>query len=199
MIRINLLPFRETRKKENIRRQVSVFLLMLILVVVATVTINICMGKKVQALSNEVAAKKTELARYDKINKEIKSIKKRLKTLDKKIDVIKALESNRKEPLRLLDSMTGIVVENRMWLTNMAEQKGAVNIKGIAVDEETVADFMRRLESSGLFASVNLKTMKQISVGKQNKQKMSLKSFMFNCQKKAVKQSAKKAGNKAKK
>ncbi len=196
MIRINLLPFRAARKKENVLRQVSAFLLMLILVVSATVIINICMGKKVQALSNEVAAKKIELAGYDKINKEIESIKKQLKTLDKKMDVIKTLESNRKEPLRLLDSMTGIVIDKRMWLISMAEQKGAVNIKGVAIDEETVADFMRRLEDSGLFASVDLKNMKQTSVGKQ---KMSLKSFMFNCRKKAVTQLKKKAGNKAKK
>ena len=195
MIRINLLPFRAARKQENIRRQVSVFLLMLITVVIATVGINVWMSNNVQALSKEVAAKKTELAGYDKINKEIEKIKKQLQILDKKINVIKTLELNRKGPLRLLDSMTGIVVENRMWLTSMSDQKGNVSIKGIAIDEETVADFMRRLESSGLFASVNLKNMKQTSVGKQ---KMSLKSFMFNCQKKAVKQPAKKAETKAK-
>ena len=35
MIRINLLPFRSTRKKENIRRQLSIFVLSLILAVVA--------------------------------------------------------------------------------------------------------------------------------------------------------------------
>ncbi len=196
MIRINLLPFRAARKKENILRQVAVFFLMLVLVLITTVTINISMGKKVQALSNEVTAKKTELAKYDKINKEIERIKKQLKTLDKKMDVIKRLETNRKEPLRLLDGMTRMVVEKRMWLTNMADQKGVVGIKGIAIDEETVADFMRRLESSGLFASVDLKNMKQTSVGKQ---KMSLKSFVLNCPKKAATQAKKKAGNKAKK
>ena len=194
MIRINLLPFRAARKKDNIRRQVSVFLLMLIIVAIATISINIWMSNNVQALTNEVAAKKTELARYDKINKEIEKIRKQLELFDKKIDVIKTLELNRKGPLRLLDSMTGIVIENRMWLTSMTEQKGAVNIKGIAIDEETVANFMRRLEASGLFASVNLKNIKQTSVGKQ---KMSLKSFIFNCRKKAVKQPANKAGNKA--
>ena len=196
MIRINLLPFRAARKKDNIRRQVSVFLLMLIIVAIATISINIWMSNNVQALTNEVAAKKTELARYDKINKEIEKIRKQLELFDKKIDVIKTLELNRKGPLRLLDSMTGIVVENRMWFISMADQKGAVNIKGIAIDEETVANFMRRLEASGLFASVNLKNMKQTSVGKQ---KMSLKSFIFNCRKKAVKKPAKQAGNKAKK
>ena len=196
MIRINLLPFRAARKKENILRQVAVFFLMLVLVLITTVTINISMGKKVQALSNEVTAKKTELAKYDKINKEIERIKKQLKTLDKKMDVIKRLETNRKEPLRLLDGMTRMVVEKRMWLTNMADQKGVVGIKGIAIDEETVADFMRRLESSGLFASVDLKNMKHTSAGRQ---KMSLKSFVLNCPKKAATQAKKKAGNKAKK
>ena len=34
MIRINLLPFRSTRQKENIRRQLSVFLLSIILTLV---------------------------------------------------------------------------------------------------------------------------------------------------------------------
>ena len=37
MIRINLLPFRAARKKENVRRQVSVFLLSLVLVVIIAV------------------------------------------------------------------------------------------------------------------------------------------------------------------
>ncbi|MBL0716509.1 MAG: PilN domain-containing protein, partial [Desulfosarcina sp.] len=146
MIRINLLPFRAARKQENIRRQVFVFLSMLTIVVIASVIIHVWMSNDVQALSKEVADKKTELARYDKINKEIEKIKKQLETFDKKINVIKTLELNRKGSLRLLESMTGIVIENRMWLTSMSDQKGNVSIKGIAIDEETVADFMRHLE-----------------------------------------------------
>lgn len=196
MIRINLLPFRATRKKENIRRQISIFLLMLILVIIVTVAINSLMSKKVQALSNKVTARNIELNKYKAINKEIKKIKNQLKVLDQKMYVIKRLELNRKEPLRLLDSMTRIVVEKRMWLTYMSDQNGIVNLKGSAIDEETVADFMRHLEGSGLFARVDLKNIKQTSVGKQ---KMSLKSFMFNCYKKAATQPEKKVRNKAKK
>lgn len=35
MIRINLLPYRAAQKKENIRRQISIFLLLLILMTLA--------------------------------------------------------------------------------------------------------------------------------------------------------------------
>ena len=44
MIRINLLPFRSARKKENIRRQLSIFLLSLILAVVAIFGVNFFLG-----------------------------------------------------------------------------------------------------------------------------------------------------------
>jgi type IV pilus assembly protein PilN len=178
MIRINLLPFRTDRKKENVRRQVSLFLLSLILVLVVLVYYNFSLSSKIGKLNNSISATKTELQRYNEINKEIARIKQNLETLRKKMAVIEKLESDRHAPVRLMETMTQVLMAKRMWFTKLDVKENAVDIQGIALDNKTVADFMVRLQNSGLFSSVNLKTLKRQEVQGSN-----LKSFHINCTK----------------
>jgi len=197
MIRINLLPFRAARRKENIRRQVSVFLLSLLLVVIILVWYNIHLGNRISDLNSRIKYTQTQIAKYDKINQEIAQIKKALDRLKSKTNVIKMLEKSRKEPVHLLDVMTGMIVEKRMWFTSFESRGRTVNIRGIALDNKTVADFMVRLENSKLFSSVNLKTLKQHMIN----QYTDLKSFQIICSKASLIQSKdeKKTRKKAKK
>ena len=180
MIRINLLPFRAARKKENIRRQVSIFMLSLAFMLIIFFLINSRLGNKVDSLHANIKHTKTELAKYNKINDEIAQIKKKLNNLKKKVAVMKTLEANRFEPTRLLDVMTQVVVPKRMWFTNLESRGDKVNIKGIALDNKTVADFMVRLEDCGLFKQVDLKTLKRTNT---NTQSAKLKSFVISCKK----------------
>jgi type IV pilus assembly protein PilN len=178
MIRINLLPFRTERKKENVRRQVSLFLLSLILVLIVLVYYNFSLSSKIGKLNNKITSTKTELKRYNEINKEIARIKKTLENLKKKMAVIEQLESDRHAPVRLLDTMTQVLMAKRMWFTHLEDQENSVRIVGIALDNKTVADFMVRLQNCGLFSDVNLKTLKRQVVQKSN-----LKSFQIICTK----------------
>jgi len=93
---------------------------------------------------------------------------------------MKTLEANRFEPTRLLDVMTQVVVPKRMWFTNLESRGDKVNIKGIALDNKTVADFMVRLEDCGLFKQVDLKTLKRTNT---NTQSAKFKSFAISCKK----------------
>jgi type IV pilus assembly protein PilN len=178
MIRINLLPFRAARKKENVRRQFSVFLLSLVLIVVALILIQTILAGKIDRLNDQITYTKSEIEKYAKINEEIQVIKKKIEVLNKKIEVIKNLEANRTEPVKLLDAMTGLTVANRMWFTDFSSKDGTVTIDGIALDNKTVADFMTRLEKSNLFSVVNLKTLKQTAF-----QQIDMKTFSINCNK----------------
>jgi type IV pilus assembly protein PilN len=81
MIRINLLPFRAARKKENIRRQVSVFLLSLILVLSILFVFNYIMGFMVNGLKSDIEKANAELQKYNEINDEIARIKKTLESM----------------------------------------------------------------------------------------------------------------------
>ncbi len=179
MIRINLLPFRTDRKKENIRRQTSIFLLSLALLLIVLFYYNFSLNSKISNLNARIKTTKAELNKYDKINKEIAQIKKKLDNLKKKMAVMEKLEADRFEPTRLLDTMTEVIVAKRMWLTRLVSKGKKVTIDGIALDNKTVADFMVKLENCGLFSSVDLKTIKRKTV-----QKSFFKSFQISCEKK---------------
>ncbi len=161
MIRINLLPFRAARKKENIRRQVSVFLLSLILVTILAVIAHVGFNKKIAGLDDRIATTKAQVAKYNKINAEIAEIKKKLAVLEKKIEVIQTLDMNRKAPVRLMDSMTQLLVANRMWFTRMDYKDASIKLDGIALDNQTVADFMTRVQDFPDYQEVKLASIKQ--------------------------------------
>ena len=137
------------------------------------------MGGRISDLNAKIKYTQTQIAKYDKINQEIAQIKKALDTLKSKTNVIKMLEKSRKEPVHILDIMTDMVVEERMWFTGFESKGEVVNISGIAFDNKTVADFMIRLENSKLFSSVNLKTLKQHAITNHT----DLKSFQIICNK----------------
>jgi len=180
MIRINLLPFRTDRKRENIRRQVSIFLLSLVLLLIVLFYFNFSLNTKISNLQGRIRLTKAELNKYDKINREIARIKKKLANLKKKMAVMEKLEADRFAPVRLLDAMTRVVVPKRMWFTRLVSKGQKVTINGIALDNKTVADFMVRLENCGLFSRVGLKTIKFKQVQQSN-----FKSFTIDCVKNA--------------
>ena len=178
MIRINLLPFRTERKKENVRRQVSLFLLSLVLVLLVLFYYNFSLNSKIGKLNKRIQTTNNELDKYNEINKEIARIKKNLEILRKKMAVIEQLESDRYAPVILMDTMTQVLVSKRMWFTTLSVSDKTVNVSGIAMDEKTVADFMVRLQNSGLFQNVELKSVKRQKVENSN-----LKSFQIICTK----------------
>lgn len=196
MIRINLLPYRASRKIENIRRQFSVFLLAFIVIMSGMFYYNMMLQNEIDELNAKVEDVKTEVARYEKRARRVDQIKKALETLNKKISIIKDLETKRPEAVQLLDNMTLIVAERgssaasegaddkesgqykRLWFTGFQASGESVNIQGIALDNRTVADFMTRLEDSNQYANVNLKTLKHAKVRDLN-----LKSFEIACTK----------------
>jgi type IV pilus assembly protein PilN len=186
MIKINLLPFRAARKKENVRRQLTILFGSLILVFILLIYYNIRLSSDVKEIKSKVEATKTEHEKYEKINKEIEERKAKLATLNAKMDIIKTLETNRYEPIRLMDAMTSLIVPKRMWFVSFDAKGNTVNMSGIAVDNQTVADFMTRLERSKLFETVNLKTLKQNMI----KQSV-FKSFEISCTKPVKKEEKK--------
>lgn len=179
MIKINLLPFRLARKKENIRRQVSVFFLLLFFSAIALYWGNAYWDIKIDALTANVSQLNAELKSAIQDANEVDKIKKELDALEEKRKVIETLKTNRKGPITMLDAMTRLVIEKRMWFTSFSDKGQVVTIKGIALDNKTVADFMKELEKSGLFSNVNLGNLKQETIKKE----LNLKQFDITCNK----------------
>jgi len=61
MIRINLLPYREKAKKENVRRQVSILAGVLVLFVLILLAVHLYFTMSVSGLETEVKAADAKL------------------------------------------------------------------------------------------------------------------------------------------
>ncbi len=159
MIRINLLPFRAARKQENVKRQVTVFFLVFALTVVAMFAVHLWLGNMVGEREKKMADTQTQLAKVQKQAEEVKALQAHLAMVQKRLDVIQTLMADRSYPVKLLDSMTQWTVTDRMWLESLESTKEKLSLVGIAVDENTVSVFHKRLEKSGQFVAVSLDRM----------------------------------------
>jgi len=181
MIRINLLPYRAARSKENVRKQVSVFLLSFTLLIVVMVLFNGYLSSKKENLTNDLDRLKKEVAIYEAKAKLVDEIKKKLDTLNKQIEVVNQLKGHRDEPPILLAKITEMIVPGRMQLTRLTSDKGSLSLEGMSLDNETIAVFMLRLERSGLFTEVSLASSMQV-----NQYDVNMKQFVITCTKKVA-------------
>ncbi|MDA3915925.1 MAG: PilN domain-containing protein [Deltaproteobacteria bacterium] len=179
MIKINLLPFRVARKKENIRKQISIFLLVVLLTGVALLWYTLSINKQIVSIKEKTKQIDYQVAIYKEKVDRVNQIKRDLKILKEKLVIISSLKKQKKKQLMLFDDMTDLIIPTRMWLESFKTDKNSVTIKGIAFDNPTIADFMEKLEKSSLFSTVDLKTAKI----KKFKNNIMLKSFELLCQK----------------
>jgi type IV pilus assembly protein PilN len=179
MIRINLLPFRAARKREDIRRQVSISGLMLILYIVILGVWIIRLMTSVSDLKIQETSKKTELEGYKKELEEIKSLEKKTNEINAKLAVIKELEKGKTGPVLLFSAIADAVPKDKLWLTSLKEGNGTLVLTGTAMDNETVALFMNNLEKAkDVIKVVDLKsaTLKELP-----QFKLKVSNFVLEC------------------
>jgi len=160
MIRINLLPVKAAQKKEMLKGQMMVVVLVLIISAGVCAAGYVYLTSEVEARQVQIDNKRSEIARLAKVIKEVNDFEKRQKDLRAKLDVLEKLKSSRGGPLYLLDELYRAMPE-KVWLTGFKESNGKAQIKGVAANEEDVAMFMRNLEQSDLYHGVDLKVTKQ--------------------------------------
>ncbi len=186
MIRINLLPFRAARTKENVRRQVTIFCLLILLLGAGMVGYSMYVGAQVDGYNTRVADTRAELNTFKKRAREVDAINKKSAILQKKINIIEELQVVRKVPVKVLGAMTELVIPDRMWLQSYDEMGDKVTLKGAALDEITVADFTRKLEGSEHFLNASLTILRRGATQKS----VSMKNFEIVCTRAKVKQTS---------
>ena len=155
MIRINLLPIRQTRKRESVQQQLAIFALSIL------VTCGLCFGwysyaaKTTRDLQAQIATKKENLKRLEKIIGEVNQHTKRKKEYEEKLGVIRRLKKSKTGPVRALDDLA-TELPKRVWLSKMAEADGEVTFQGNALNNEDVSAFMKALEKSKYFNNIVL-------------------------------------------
>ena len=178
MIRVNLFPFRAARIKENIRRQVSYYFGSVIVILLAMTWFYIGFTREINSLTKERERITKELATYKDTNAKIKSLKETIADIEAKLKTIQGLEKIKTGPVKLLDDIATSAPKDKLWLASLRESKGTLMLEGTAMDNETVADFMDKLQSTGSIYSVELVRTRQRKVPGFD---LSLKDFALRC------------------
>jgi type IV pilus assembly protein PilN len=185
MIRINLFPFRAARIKENIRRQVTIYLLSTVFLLLALSYFTLDINKKVKVLRDDQDAKQRKLATFQATTAKLKQLKNTIADVELKLNTIRELEKGKTGPVKLLDDIAMSIPRDKLWLISLKESAGTLTLEGTAMDNETVADFMNRLESTESMKSVELVKTQQKEI---KELKLNLKDFALNCKTYAYKE-----------
>ena len=178
MIRINLLPFRAARKRENIRRQISIYILIVVLSLLTMGYYYMQLASRLSNLKDKEEKINTELATYKKELNEIKDLEKKIKEIKTKLGVIKNLEKGKTGPVLLLADVADAVPVDKLWLSSFSESKGSLKLVGTAMDNETVALFMENLKKMEHITSVDLERTTTRDIPEF---RLKVADFILNC------------------
>lgn len=178
MIRINLLPVRQTQRRQTVHKQ----LLGGAAALVVTIIICIVWYAKVSSDSQELQAaiqqKTTELKNLEKIIGQVTDLQAKKKELEEKQGIIDRLRKGKTGPVRALDDLSS-EIPDRVWITSLNEASSNVTIKGMAIDHEDVSAFMKSLQNSRYFSNVRLGFSKAST---DKGQGVTLYEFEISCQ-----------------
>ncbi len=166
MARINLLPHREMRRKQQ--QQQFIALLGLVVVIAFAVWFSVH-GFLEGTLSNQQARNKyleAEIVKLDKEIAEINKLREQIAALLKRKQVVETLQGNRAEVVHLLDQLVRQLPDG-VYLRSIKQQGTRVTITGLTQSQARVSTLMRNLESSQYLHNANLVEIKAASAGGQ--------------------------------
>jgi type IV pilus assembly protein PilN len=161
MIRINLLPHREEKRK---RRQQQFVVLMGVTVGLAAVVggaIWFFLDRQVTQQQANVTYMKQEIDKLDTQIEEIRKIREETASLLAKKQVVEGLQSNRSEPVQLLDQFLRQLPEG-VYLKGFKQTGPKVNISGYAQSNARVSTLMRNLGASPYLENPELVEIKAV-------------------------------------
>lgn len=176
MVRINLLPVKQIKKVLKARKEVIAFLLALLALSVLILGLAFTRVMLVNDLHAAINELKKEKNSYQSTINEIEKLKKDKATLETKLATIKKLKKGSHITVRILDEIANLTPANRMWLNSFNQTPDSLKLSGVALDNETIAQFMKLIKESPLFVDAELVNSSLVVVANRK-----LKSFSLTC------------------
>ncbi|MCR6667613.1 MAG: PilN domain-containing protein [Methyloversatilis sp.] len=177
MIRINLLPHREEKRKARRQQFYALTGLTLVLGGLIVALGNGIISGYVSAQDEKNAFLKTEIAALDKSIDEIKRLREQTDALLQRKRVIESLQGNRSEAVGLFNELAKNVPEG-VYIKKVSQQANKINLVGYAQSNARVSSLMRNLESSPLLERPTLIEIKGATVDKRRMNEFSLDLFI---------------------
>jgi type IV pilus assembly protein PilN len=176
MIRINLLPWREARRKAH---NLQFYLLMGMVAGLAALIVLLVHGYYATRISTQTDRNrflKEENTKLDKEIDEIKKLKEEIQALLSRKQVIETLQADRAQTVYLLEQLVRQTPDG-VYLKSVKQTGSKVNLTGYAQSNARVSTLMRNLESSPYLENPDLVEIKVANINNKR-----LSEFIMNVQ-----------------
>jgi type IV pilus assembly protein PilN len=173
MIRINLLPIRQTRKIEAVRRELYVAGALGFVIVLGCFAVWGLAQFRLSMVETDNSRLQAEITRLDEDVKKVDEMEKFKAELEKKLEVIADLRRKKTGPVHMMEEIAN-ATPDKLQLTDLSEKDGAMKIAGISVSNEVISQFLRALDLSIYFEAVYLQ---DIESEKEKNASVPLKKF----------------------
>lgn len=177
MIRVNLLPIKQTRRRSAGKTQLVVFAALIAFEILVLGFLWAAKDAELGKIKEDVATNERDVQVAKSEVKDAEQLQKDRDALTQQLTILAELERQRSGPVRVLDELQMMVspprneedrfaqlrknwnVEwdtRRLWIESFKETNGLFTLKGGAVNADDVAEFLQRLSTGQYFYDVEL-------------------------------------------
>ena len=161
MIRVNLLPHREEKRKRREQQFLALAGFAALMGALVAGAVWLFLDAQVEQQRSNVAYMKSEIDKLDKQIEEIRKIREETASLLAKKRVVEGLQANRSEPVQLLDQLLRQLPEG-VYLRSIKQSGPKVNVIGYAQSNARVSTLMRNLGASPYLENPELIEIKAV-------------------------------------
>ena len=174
MIRINLLPHREEKRKAKHIQFVALSVISLVLGALVVGVVQFAINSQIdyqqrrnQYLKDEIAVLDRQIAEIDKLKAETQALLARKK-------VVEGLQSTRSDVVHLLDQMLRILPDG-VYLKNLKQTGNNIAISGFTQSSARISTLIRAIEDSPWLGNPTLNQIQATTAGGKRANEFSMK------------------------
>jgi len=179
MIKINLLPHREAKRKQKQKEFVTMLALSAILGAVIVLAVGALFSSRLSDQEARNSFIKTENTRLDSQIKEVADLKQEIEALKARQQAVEDLQSDRNQPVHLMDELVTQVPEG-VYLKSLKQDAQRIVLNGYAQSNERVSELLRNLgNNSAWLERPDLVEIRSVGIG-QGKDAKKVFEFTIN-------------------
>ncbi len=152
MAHINLLPWREEKRKEQQKQFASITVLSVVFVALVILAVHFQYSRMIDYQKSRNAFLTREISKVEKQIKEIENLNKEKQRLLARMEVIQQLQHNRPEIVHMFDELVRIIPDGT-YLSSFKQTNNSLSMEGLAQSNARVSALMRNLEGSDWFSN----------------------------------------------
>ncbi|QJQ05916.1 PilN domain-containing protein [Undibacterium piscinae] len=165
MIKINLLPHREERRKQLKSNFYSLLLFAAIIGAVIVLAIGTIFAQQISAQLDRNDFIKAENAKLDEKIKEVANLKSEIDGLKARQQAVEDLQGDRNQPVFMLDEFVKLTPEG-VHLRTLTQDGQKIVFNGYAQSNQRVSDFIRNLANKSVWVyKPDLIEIKSVNLG----------------------------------